>query len=123
MDAGRLVNSYQEAIGRGNFEAARRLMDDNMVFEGPLETFHKPEPYLDSLKKLGHIVQRIEVKKIFTDSNEVCLLYDMVTNTPAGTALIAEWYRTKGDTIIEIRAIFDARPFATMFGKPGSHSA
>jgi hypothetical protein len=41
----------------------------------------------------------------------------MVTKSPAGTAFIAEWHRVKGDKIAAIRVVFDARPFAAMFGK------
>ena len=51
------------------------------------------------------------------DGNDVCMLYDMVTNTPAGTAFIAEWIEVKGDKIASIRTVFDARPFAAMFAK------
>jgi len=57
------------------------------------------------------------MKKVFVDGNDVCSLYDMVTKTPAGTAFIAEWHQVKGDKIAAIRVVFDARPFAAMFGK------
>src|SRR5215471_2016386 len=116
-NAGKIVNDYQQAMGKGDFNAARKLLHDNLSFHGPIDTFNSPEPYLESLKKLHHIVQRIDVKKIFADGNDVCLLYDMVTNTPVGTAFIAEWYQVKGDKISEIRVVFDARPFAAMFSK------
>jgi hypothetical protein len=62
-------------------------------------------------------VQRIDVKKLFVDGDDVCLLYEMVTNTPAGTAFIAEWLHVEGDKIAAIRTVFDARPFAAMFAK------
>ena len=41
----------------------------------------------------------------------------MVTNTPAGTAFICEWYHIRGDKIGAVRAVFDARPFAPMFNR------
>jgi hypothetical protein len=41
----------------------------------------------------------------------------MVTKTPAGAALIAEWCQVRGDKIASIRVVFDARPFDAMFGK------
>jgi hypothetical protein len=41
----------------------------------------------------------------------------MVTNTPVGTAFIAEWHHLEGDKIAAITAIFDARPFAPMFAQ------
>jgi len=116
-NADKIVGDYQQAMGKGDFAAARKLLHDNLSFHGPLETFDCPEPYLESLKKLHHIVQRIDMKKMFADGDDVCLLYDMVTNTPAGTAFIAEWYQVKGEKIAAIRVVFDARPFAVMFAK------
>jgi hypothetical protein len=41
----------------------------------------------------------------------------MVTNTPAGTAFVCEWYQVKGEKIADVRIVFDARPFAAMFAK------
>jgi hypothetical protein len=86
-----------------------------LSFQGPIETFQTPEPYLESLKKLHPIIERVEMKKMFVDGDDVCLLYDMVTKTPAGTAFIAEWHHITGDKIAAIRVVFDARPFAAMF--------
>jgi hypothetical protein len=120
-NAQNIVSQYQQAMGTGDFAAARKLLHDNLSFHGPIETFSSPEPYLESLKKLHHIIQRIDIKKTSVDGNDVCVLYDMVTNTPAGTAFICEWYQVKGDKIAAIRVVFDARPFAAMFaGKAGT---
>ena len=116
-NASRIVGDYQQAMGRGDFAAARKLLHDKLSFRGPLEAFDSPEPYLESLKKLHHIIERIDMKRVFADGDDVCVLYDMVTNTPAGTAFIAEWYQVKGERIGAIRVVFDARPFAAMFAK------
>jgi hypothetical protein len=115
--ASEIVSNYQQALGKGDFAAARKLLHDNLSFHGPIETFSSPEPYLESPKKLHHIIQRIDVKKTLADGNDVCVLYDMVTNTPAGTAFICEWYQVKGEKIADIRVVFDARPFAAMFAR------
>src|SRR5258708_3593301 len=102
---------------RRHFAPGQRVVQKNLSFHDPIDTFDSPEPYLDSLKKLHHIVQRVDVKKVFADGDDVCVLYDMVTNTPAGTAFIAEWFHVKGEKIAAIRVVFDARPFAAMFAK------
>ena len=114
--ANEIVESYRAALGKGDFASARNLMQDNMIFEGPIDTFNKADDYLESTKRLASIIQRINLKKIFVDADDVCVLYEMVTNTPAGTAFIAEWYQVKVGKIAYIRAVFDARPFAAMFG-------
>lgn len=116
-NAAETVHAFMRAMEKGDFAAARNCLADDLSFHGPLETFAAPEPYLESLKKLHHIVERVDVKKMFVDGEDVCLLYDMVTKTPAGTAFIAEWHQVKDGKIRAIRVVFDARPFAPMFAK------
>ena len=55
------------------------------------------------------------MKKIVEDGDDVVTIYDLHTNTPAGTSHVAEWARVKGGKIAEMRVFFDARPFAAMF--------
>jgi hypothetical protein len=111
-----VVESYRAALESGNFGAARKLMQDDMIFQGPLDTFTTADQFLTVRKELASIIQRIDVKKTFVDGDDVCVLYEMVTNTPAGTAFIAEWYQVKEGKITATRAVFDARPFVPMFG-------
>jgi SnoaL-like domain len=115
-NAAAVVQGYTRALGKGDFAAARTYLHDNLSFHGPIDTFDKPEPYLEALKKLHAMVQRVDMKKLFVDGDDVCMLYDLVTNTPAGTSFIAEWHHVQGDKIASIRVVFDARPFAAMFG-------
>jgi len=117
VNASEIVESYRAALGKGDFAAARKLMQDDMTFQGPLDTFNTADQYLEASKRLASIIQRIDLKKVFVDGDDVCVLYDMVTNTPAGTAFIAEWYQVKDGKIAALRAVFDARPFAALFGR------
>ena len=112
-----IVEAYKAAIGRGDFTAARALLHDDLVFQGPIDSFNRADDYIAASKQLANIIQRIDVKKVFVDGDDVCVLYDMVTNTPAGTAFIVEWYQVRGDKIAALQAVFDARPFAAMFGQ------
>jgi len=114
--AGQVVQSFMGAMGKGDFAEARRYLHDNLSFRGPIDTFDKPEPYLQALGKLHKMVERVDMKKMFVDGNDVCLLYDLVTNTPAGTSFVCEWMQVRGDKIASIRVVFDARPFAAMSG-------
>ena len=116
-NAAAVVQGFQQALGKGDYAAARKLLNGRFSFHGPIDTFDRPDAYLESIKKLHNIIERIDMKKMFVDGDDVCMLYDMVTKSPAGTAFIAEWHRVKGDKIAAIRVVFDARPFAAMFGK------
>jgi hypothetical protein len=111
------VVGYQKALGSADWKSARGFLKDGMKFKGPLAQYDTPEPYLEDLKRLHSIVKGVEMRKVFSDGDDVCLLYDMETNTPAGTAFICEWYHVEGDKIGSIRVVFDATPFASMFAK------
>jgi hypothetical protein len=54
------------------------------------------------------------LKKTLAGGDDVSLLYDLVTKTPAGTQSIAEPYRASGDRIGAIHFPFDERPFAVL---------
>lgn len=114
--AGEVVHSFHAAVGAHDFTAARKLLHDDLSFQGPIDTFHEADDYVASLQKLSAIVKGVDVKKQFVDGNDVCILYDLITNTPAGTSFVSEWFHVEGDKIAAIRVVFDARPFAAMFG-------
>ena len=114
-NAGQVVQGFMSVIGKGDFASARKFLHDNLSFRGPIDSFEKPEPYLQAMEKLNKMVERVDMRKMFIDGNDVCLLYDLVTKTPVGTAFVCEWYKVKGEKIGEIRTLFDARPFAAMF--------
>lgn len=112
-----IVSGYQRALGDGDWKAARAFLKDNMAFNGPLAAYNTPEPYLEDLKKLHPIVKEIEVRKSFVDGDDVCVLYDLITDTPASKAFVSEWFHVEGDKIVSIKVVFDARPFAAMWEK------
>ena len=41
-NANKIVSDYQQALGKGDFAAARKFMDDNLLFQGPLLLFIVP---------------------------------------------------------------------------------
>ena len=111
------VLGFQQAMGKGDWKGARGFLANDLNFVGPFESFSKADDYMAALQKLHHIVERVEPKKMFVDGEDVCMLYDMVTNPPAGTAFISEWYKVNAGKISAVRVVFDARPFAPMFKK------
>jgi ketosteroid isomerase-like protein len=110
-----IVQGFQQAVAKGDLDKARAFLHDNLSFRGPFDTFERPEPYLEALKRLALIIERIEPRKIFVDDDDVCVLYDMVTRSAAGTAFIVEWFQVRGERIAAIRAVFDPRPFVPLF--------
>jgi len=82
---------------------------------GPFDSFDQPETYLAALEKLQPVIDRIDVKKSFAQGNEICVIYDIVTKTDVGTSTIAEWFQVINERITALQAVFDARPWASLF--------
>jgi len=112
-----IVAAYRSALAKGDFASARSFLADDLHFKGPIDEFHRADDYISAVGKLHTIIRSIENAVEFAAGDEVAVFYDMVTKTPAGTAAIAERYRVRGGKIVELRTIFDARPFAAMFEK------
>jgi len=112
-----VVGGMQAAMAKDDWAGARKFLADKIHFVGPFESFTSPDDYLAALRKLHPIVERVEMRKMFVDGDDVALLYDMVTNTPAGTAFIVEWHHVTNGKIDRIRVVFDPRPFAPFMGK------
>jgi ketosteroid isomerase-like protein len=115
VDAAEVVGRFQQAFGKGDVRSARSLLADDLQFKGPFDEFDNADDYMQSVAKLGQIVTGTDVKKVFVDDDDVVTIYDLHTNTPAGTSSIAEWATVRSGKIAEIRVFFDARPFAAMF--------
>ncbi|MGI0155864.1 MAG: hypothetical protein ACREDE_07005, partial [Thermoplasmata archaeon] len=90
---------------------------DRTEFVGPFESFRRPEEYLASLQKLHPIVDRVDMRKMFVNGDDVGMFYDLVAHTPTGTAFIAEWHHVTHGKTDRLRVVFDPRPFAPMMGE------
>ena len=98
---------------------ALAILSDGFVEDGKIECpLHQGQFDIRSGKALcPPVTEDLRTYAVKLDGNDVCMLYDMVTRTPAGTAFVAEWLHVEGGKIASIRTVFDARPFAAMFGK------
>lgn len=106
-----VVTSYHEALSARDFDAARRLLRDDLRFEGPFDTFTSADDYWAVLTRLWSVVERIDVRHRSSSDEQTVVIYDMVTKTPAGTQPVVEWFGVEDGRIAWIRTIFDSAPF------------
>ena len=108
QDAKEAVMSYIKAMGDRDYVAARDYLGDNVRVKGPAgEAFRTPDEFLKMMEQ-----QRgdYDVKKVFVDGRDVCVLYDFVT--PKVTTFFCSWYQIKDGKIRSIQTVFDPRAFA-----------
>ena len=100
--------SYIAAMDKRDYAAAKNYLSGTVHIKGPGgEAFRSPDEFLKMMEK-----QRgtYDIKKVFVDGDDVCLLYNFVTEKV--TAFFCSWYQVKEGKIASIQTIFDPRAFS-----------
>jgi ketosteroid isomerase-like protein len=111
LDAGTIATTCLEAWTSGDLETARSLLRDDGTFVGPLGVTQGVEEYMAELEGLAKITTGAETRRMVVDGDDVCILYDLVTES-AGPLPTSTWYHIQDGKIDSVRAYFDARPLA-----------
>ena len=107
-----IVMEFIDALERKDFKTVRSYISDNIsvLAPGPVEltTFNQAEPFVTYLEHAN--LPRLEIKKEFTDSNDVCLLYEMNHREPHVTTFVCGWFHVNDDgKISSLRFVLDPR--------------
>jgi ketosteroid isomerase-like protein len=105
-----VVDRYNRALGAKDFASARRLLADDLHFQGPIDQFDRADDYVTAITRLHGMVKGIEHQATLAEGDDVAVFY--VLDTPIAKAPVAEWYTVRSGKITQLRAYFDARPFA-----------
>lgn len=103
--------AYIQACGRRDLDAVAQLLTPDLHFTGPNRSLDGATPYLAALRGIGPIWHGSEIKKVFVDGDEVCVLYDFVTDTSAGKIPCTEWLRIADGRVASVRLFFDRSSF------------
>lgn len=102
------VMSYIKAMDERDYAAAGNYLGDNLRVKGPSgEAFRSPDEFLKMMEQQRG---KYDIKKVFVDGSDVCLLYDFVT--PKVTTFFCSWYQVKDGKISSIQTVFDPSAFA-----------
>ena len=107
---------YFRAWQAGDVEALRGILADDVTFRGPLGTADGVEECLRGLQGMGRILERIDVRHVFVDGDDVLTWFDLHTSV-APPAPTANWSHVEGGRITRIRVAFDARAIAAAIGR------
>ena len=105
-DAVAVSHEYIQAVGQKDFDRVASLLHNNVEFQMPGKTLRGAAEYLAALKRLGPILERNEIKETLVDGNDVCLVYDFITDTTAGAIPSVEWLTLEDGRIRTVRLIF-----------------
>jgi ketosteroid isomerase-like protein len=110
-DSATIGRAYIEAVGAHDLEAVDALLSDGLaaVFAGG--TIGK-QGWLEALERLLPALVRNDVREVFVDGDRACVVYDFVTDTPAGAVPCVELVTVRDGRITAIELIFDRVRFA-----------
>jgi hypothetical protein len=106
MDARSVALAYLQAVGEKRFDDVRALLHEDLEFTAGSRTLDKAET-LAALRRLGLILDRNEFRKTFVDGDEVCVIYDFVTDTPVGPVPSVEWIRIEDGKVRSVLLVFE----------------
>ena len=110
-DPKEIALTYIDACGRKDLDAVALLLAPQVQFIGPGNALTGAAQYLAVLRRIGTVWVRSEVKKVFTDGPDVCVIYDFVTDTPAGAVPTVEWLRIENGRIVSVTLVLDRVAF------------
>ena len=102
-DSKSVALAYLEAMTRKDFKAFRDLLAPDVVFTGPAATLEGAEAVVAAYRRLAAMLVRNEPRKVFSEGDEACVIYDFVTDTQVGAVPTVEWLRLENG---KVRSIF-----------------
>jgi ketosteroid isomerase-like protein len=107
------VREYLSAVGNKDLAKVETLLTPDIAFAGPSMTLTGARDVLAALRRIGAVHVRNDVKRIFVDGDEACVIYDFVTDT-VGVVPTVEWLSFEADRIRSVRLYYDQVPWHTL---------
>jgi hypothetical protein len=107
-DTAELVTRYIQAVGEKRFELLPPLFHADVTFGGPgVKPLQGAEAYIAALQRLGTILLRNDIKHVLVQGDEAVVIYDFITDTPAGAVASVEWLSFEQGRIRAVELTFD----------------
>jgi ketosteroid isomerase-like protein len=105
-----LTRKYLDAVGSKDLETVQSLLAPDVTFVGPIMNLQGAAAVLESFRRIGAIHVRNDVNRIFVDGDEICVIYDFVSDT-VGSIPTIEWLHVRDGRIASIRLYYDQLPW------------
>ena len=106
----RLIKDYVSAASDKDWDLLARVVRPDATFTGTVKKETRGvAAFVDGFRQLAPISVRHDVRQIVVDGQNAAVLYDFVTDTPAGNVLCSEFLTTDGRQVTSSTLIFDWR--------------
>jgi len=120
LDVRDVVRAYHAAWAGGDINAASRYLADDFTTRAPVGSYDTKGAYLTGLTRFRSFVTGLDLIGELYGDDEAMLLYDVHTNTPAGTLRTAEHFKLSDGQITSTLLVFDATDWKAMLATQGA---
>lgn len=112
-----VAQAYLDALAARDFDRARAWLSSKRFYaRSPISEYGSADAFIESVSRIGPILEKLECRKTFVDGNEVCLIVDYVTRMDQRLiSPVVHWLRIEGSEIVFIESFFDAHGYVSMF--------
>jgi limonene-1,2-epoxide hydrolase len=106
-----IVISFLESLNKGDLKSARSCVSDDFSLTLPQGSFDSAETYFKAVEQARQARQAqyiFNIKKIFTDGNDVCVFNDVIAGPI--TLFACGWYHVEDQKIHSLKLVYDPRP-------------
>lgn len=107
-----LIISYIQALGQLDYKLLHQYLHSDFKYEGVI-SFYSANDYVAMIKDhanspVAKVLLKNEIKAIFTDSNECCVIYDLLSRFPDKKVSFAEWIEIEDGKIVSTNVKFNS---------------
>jgi hypothetical protein len=113
-DARSIALAYLEAHATKDVDSLARLFTAGIRFISPNRTMTGAATLIATIPRLSAVHLRNDVRQVYVHGDDVCVVYDFVTDTSTGIIPTVEWLRLKAGRIASISVSFDHVPWNTV---------
>jgi hypothetical protein len=105
-----VVVEYLRAVGERRFDRLAELVHPDATFGGTVQNEARgADAFVQGFRNLAPVIERTDVREIVVEDDRAAVLYDFVTDTPAGAVLSAEFVTFRDGLVASSTLLFDWR--------------
>jgi len=118
-----LVTSYINAVGEHRLDSLPAMLEPDVEFTLGDNTVRGVEGFVAGFQRLMPIIVRNDIRKVFVDGEEACVIYDFVTDTPAGAVLSVEHIKFRNGRLASTLLVFERLHWAEALAELADRAA
>lgn len=112
VDIKDLARRYIDAAGSKEYDRVWAMLAPEAVFKGAAFETHGAAEFIAPFKRMAPVWIRSDIRHVFAEGEQACVIYDFVTDTKAGTIPCIELITFRGERIVRVELFFDRVQFA-----------